>query len=354
MRFLPARTGHPQLRARWAVRAAVGIGMGGGLLGLAPTVSAVPPNATPAGEGATAVGQGSERPVDDPHVRAELIGILGDTLQSVGASGVIDDVAGPTNAIVSCLVDFAARSPSTDETPNMAGAVAPCFTVLNAVDPTALPRALASLKVGRLAATLTAAKVPHDPSTLHNPQRSTVLPPAAPPLPAIEPDPDTTETTPPDESTPDTSQSTPTTQQPGKTEPGSSGIVAPTTGTITSPFGDGRGHQGIDIANTIGTPIVSVAAGKVISAGPAQGFGLWVRIRHDDGTVTTYGHNNSNLVSVGERVTAGQTIATVGNRGQSTGPHLHFEVTSPKGKKVDPEKWLDDHGASITEADRNS
>ncbi|MDX5961849.1 peptidoglycan DD-metalloendopeptidase family protein [Rhodococcus opacus] len=122
---------------------------------------------------------------------------------------------------------------------------------------------------------------------------------------------------------------------------------APTSGLITSIFGDGRGHEGIDIANTIGAPIVSVADGEVINAGPAQGFGLWVRIRHDDGTVTTYGHNNGNLVAVGERVSAGQQIATVGNRGNSTGPHLHFEVTLPSGLKVDPEKWLQLGGRSL-------
>lgn len=123
---------------------------------------------------------------------------------------------------------------------------------------------------------------------------------------------------------------------------------------MTSTFGDGRAHQGIDIANSTGTPIVAVADGDVISAGPAQGFGLWVRIRHDDGTVTTYGHNNDNLVTVGQRVTAGEEIATVGNRGISTGPHLHFEVDTPAGNKVDPRLWLAERGATITGSDRDS
>ncbi|WKK11189.1 M23 family metallopeptidase [Rhodococcus ruber] len=128
-------------------------------------------------------------------------------------------------------------------------------------------------------------------------------------------------------------------------------FVAPTAGVITSTFGDARGHGGIDIANTMGAPIVAVADGEVISAGPAQGYGLWVRIRHDDGTVTTYGHNNTNLVTMGQRVKAGQKIATVGDRGNSTGPHLHFEVEDPTGVKADPVQWLAQRGASVVGVD---
>ncbi|MDI9938889.1 peptidoglycan DD-metalloendopeptidase family protein [Rhodococcus sp. IEGM 1351] len=133
--------------------------------------------------------------------------------------------------------------------------------------------------------------------------------------------------------------------------PGTKEFVAPSAGTVTSTVGDGRGHEGIDIANTLGAPIVAVADGEVIDAGPAQGFGLWVRIRHDDGTITTYGHNNDNLVEVGQRVKAGQQIATVGNRGQSTGPHLHFEIEDSDGEIVDPVKWLAKRGASIVGLD---
>ncbi|MBV6761451.1 M23 family metallopeptidase [Rhodococcus opacus] len=133
--------------------------------------------------------------------------------------------------------------------------------------------------------------------------------------------------------------------------PGTKEFVAPSAGTVTATMGDGRGHEGIDIANTLGAPIVAVADGEVIDAGPAQGFGLWVRIRHDDGTITTYGHNNDNLVEVGQRVKAGQQIATVGNRGQSTGPHLHFEIEDPDGEIVDPVKWLAKRGASIVGLD---
>ncbi len=134
----------------------------------------------------------------------------------------------------------------------------------------------------------------------------------------------------------------------GATLPGITGYVLPTRGTFTSGFGSrwGTFHNGIDIANAIGTPIYAVANGTVIDAGPAEGFGLWVRIRHDDGTITVYGHMYDFFVSVGERVPAGMQIARMGNRGDSTGPHLHFEVIV-NGQHVDPAQWLALHGLSF-------
>jgi len=90
-----------------------------------------------------------------------------------------------------------------------------------------------------------------------------------------------------------------------------------------------------------------VMDGTVISAGSASGFGLWVRVRHGDGTITVYGHVNECLVSVGERVSAGEQIATLGNRGQSTGPHLHFEVLRNGSRKIDPLVWLRGNDVSI-------
>ncbi|MGY2112520.1 M23 family metallopeptidase [Nocardia gipuzkoensis] len=132
--------------------------------------------------------------------------------------------------------------------------------------------------------------------------------------------------------------------QPGTipgTIPGTTGFALPARGIFTSGFGSrwGTFHNGIDIAGPIGTPIYAVANGTVIDAGPAQGFGLWVRIRHDDGSVTVYGHMYDFFVSVGERVPAGMQIARMGNRGDSTGPHLHFEVIVG-GQHVDPQQWL--------------
>ncbi|MEE2061719.1 M23 family metallopeptidase [Rhodococcus artemisiae] len=123
--------------------------------------------------------------------------------------------------------------------------------------------------------------------------------------------------------------------------------VTPVSGTLTSAFGPrwGSSHAGLDIANSIGTPVYAAASGTVIDSGPASGFGLWVQVRHDDGSTSTYGHINETLVTEGQRVQAGEQIATVGNRGQSTGPHLHFETTDPAGAKVDPAQWLQQRGA---------
>ncbi|WP_238598287.1 M23 family metallopeptidase [Saccharothrix sp. ALI-22-I] len=126
-------------------------------------------------------------------------------------------------------------------------------------------------------------------------------------------------------------------------------VVKPAEGTFTSGFGGrwGTTHYGVDIANPIGTPILSVMDGVVVEAGPASGFGLWVRVRHNDGTITIYGHVNETLVSAGQQVHAGQQIATMGNRGQSTGPHLHFEVWINGSQKINPVGWLGERGISL-------
>ncbi|MGW6376200.1 M23 family metallopeptidase [Rhodococcus sp. NPDC055112] len=136
----------------------------------------------------------------------------------------------------------------------------------------------------------------------------------------------------------------------GSVAPLKARTVQPVNGHMTSGYGArwGSHHGGIDIGANLGTPILSAANGEIISAGPASGFGLWVRVRHDDGTVTVYGHVNEYTVNVGQRVEAGQQIATVGNRGQSTGPHLHFEVWDANGVQQDPSEWLAANGVAVT------
>jgi murein DD-endopeptidase MepM/ murein hydrolase activator NlpD len=125
-------------------------------------------------------------------------------------------------------------------------------------------------------------------------------------------------------------------------------FVMPTQGVWTSGFGYRWGvlHGGIDIANSIGTPIVAVSDGVVIDVGPTAGYGAWVKLQHADGTVTLYGHVNTWLVSKGERVMAGDQIATIGNRGNSTGPHCHFEVLLNGTNRIDPVPWLAQRGLS--------
>jgi murein DD-endopeptidase MepM/ murein hydrolase activator NlpD len=125
--------------------------------------------------------------------------------------------------------------------------------------------------------------------------------------------------------------------------------VLPTDGRFTSGFGGrwGAMHEGIDLAAAIGTPIYAMTDGVVEESGPASGFGLWVVLRHPDGTRTVYGHVNRIFVDQGERVKAGQEIAEVGNRGHSTGPHLHFEVWDQDGTKINPAPWLQRHGIPV-------
>jgi murein DD-endopeptidase MepM/ murein hydrolase activator NlpD len=129
--------------------------------------------------------------------------------------------------------------------------------------------------------------------------------------------------------------------------------VLPAAGYTSSCYGARWGvtHFGIDIAAPMGTPIYAAGSGVVQRAGPATGFGLAVYIRGDDGAVTVYGHMNTYSVVAGERVVAGEQIATVGARGQATGPHLHFEV-HPNGAMysgaVNPAPWLRARGVPMS------
>lgn len=124
----------------------------------------------------------------------------------------------------------------------------------------------------------------------------------------------------------------------------------PTNGILTSGFGErwGSMHTGLDIAAPMGTPIYAAADGVVLEAGPAAGFGLWIKIQHEDGTVTIYGHNDTNIAVTGQKVRAGEQIATVGTRGFSTGPHVHFEVWINGVDKIDPIGWYAAKGISVT------
>jgi murein DD-endopeptidase MepM/ murein hydrolase activator NlpD len=108
-------------------------------------------------------------------------------------------------------------------------------------------------------------------------------------------------------------------------------------GRITSGFGPrGRSyHYGVDIGASTGTPVVAADAGVVIYAGWAGSYGNLVTIDHGNGFVTKYAHNSAVLVSVGQKVQKGTQIARVGSTGNSTGPHLHFEIIR-NGTAVNP------------------
>lgn len=130
---------------------------------------------------------------------------------------------------------------------------------------------------------------------------------------------------------------------------GTSPIVAsgslswPVRGPITSPFGWRMHpiyhrlilHEGIDIGADTGTPIRAANGGRVIVAGWVSGYGNYIAIDHGSGISTGYGHCSALFVAVGQTVQKGQVIGDVGSTGNSTGPHLHFEVRV-KGVPVDP------------------
>ncbi len=119
--------------------------------------------------------------------------------------------------------------------------------------------------------------------------------------------------------------------------------IWPATGWISSPYGIRRDpftgkkrfHEGIDITNRIGTPVLAPADGIVTFAGRNGGYGNVIYISHGLGVSTRYGHLSKIYVKVGQHVQRGDVIGAIGNTGRSTGPHLHYEVRINK-KPVNP------------------
>lgn len=113
-------------------------------------------------------------------------------------------------------------------------------------------------------------------------------------------------------------------------------------GSFSSPFGSrwGRMHKGVDWACSVGTTIKASSGGTVASAGWVNGYGYCITISHPDGKKTRYAHLSKILVSAGESVKQGEKIALSGNTGNSTGPHLHFEIFV-NGVQVNPMKYLE-------------
>lgn len=127
--------------------------------------------------------------------------------------------------------------------------------------------------------------------------------------------------------------------------------VLPVHGRLTTCFCMrwGAMHYGIDLAAPLGTPILAATDGVVLRAGPASGFGNAVYIQDADGDVQVYGHMRYYYVHAGEIVHAGDLIAKVGDQGESTGPHLHFQLDrgSMFGRPFDPVPWFKAHGITI-------
>lgn len=122
------------------------------------------------------------------------------------------------------------------------------------------------------------------------------------------------------------------------------GLIKPITGTITSRFGSvssirSGAHTGLDIGASSGTPVKAAASGTVIWAGYKGSLGNLVVISHSNGVQTYYGHCSKIYVSSGQSVSQGQTISAVGSTGNSTGPHLHFEIRV-NGVAYNPQNYV--------------
>jgi murein DD-endopeptidase MepM/ murein hydrolase activator NlpD len=125
-------------------------------------------------------------------------------------------------------------------------------------------------------------------------------------------------------------------------EPATKGLLDwPFRGVLYGRFGKkGREpHDGIDLAAPAGTPVQTAQEGTVLYAGEQKGYGLIVIVQHPNGIITLYAHNRDLRVKTGQTVRRSQVVATVGESGRTSGPHLHFEVRV-EGKPVDPMDYL--------------
>ncbi len=115
----------------------------------------------------------------------------------------------------------------------------------------------------------------------------------------------------------------------------------PLRGVLYARFGKkgAEPHDGIDLAAPAGTPVKTAGPGTVLFAGEQKGYGLIVIVEHDAGLITLYAHNRDLRVKTGQTLRAGQVVATVGDSGRTSGPHLHFEVRK-SGVPVDPLEHL--------------
>lgn len=125
--------------------------------------------------------------------------------------------------------------------------------------------------------------------------------------------------------------------------------IWPVAGIISQKFNAGVGagnntdadarHEGIDIIAESNALVLSAARGFVIQSGQDRDLGRFVKVDHDRGVQTVYGHLGRSFVNAGDHVDKGTTLGAVGNTGNSFGPHLHYEILV-RGKSVDPEQYL--------------
>lgn len=113
--------------------------------------------------------------------------------------------------------------------------------------------------------------------------------------------------------------------------------LLPTQGTISQFFT--LGHEGLDFAAPRFSPIITAASGIVVNAGWDSIFGNYIIVEHDENYSTFYGHLQTIDTKIGNRISSGELIGTVGSTGRSTSPHLHYEIRF-QGKPVDPSGYL--------------
>ncbi len=153
------------------------------------------------------------------------------------------------------------------------------------------------------------------------------------------PDADSPEPAPPDR--PVAAPDRPRPAKPVKVGRAGGSLQWPLRGVLYARFGrkGKEPHDGIDLAAPAGTPVKTAAPGTVLFAGEQQGYGLIVIVEHDGGLITLYAHNRDLRVKTGQKVREAQVVATVGDSGRTSGPHLHFEVRKD-GVPVDPLEHL--------------
>ncbi|WP_346775834.1 M23 family metallopeptidase [Micromonospora sp. HNM0581] len=181
--------------------------------------------------------------------------------------------------------------------------------------------------------------------------------PIAPDSPSPSPTPTASPTTKPSPTPkaspkPKASRTVTTTAKPSKsTQPKTSWVIPMVGGVITSCYGPRWGtlHAGIDFAMPAGTPVRAAFGGTVTKAGDVgDGYGISVVIDHANGYLTHYAHLSTATVGVGDKVSTGQTIGLEGSTGDSTGPHLHFEVHQGQmWNQIDPAPFLRARGVDV-------
>ncbi|MEQ4302872.1 M23 family metallopeptidase [Plantactinospora sp. B6F1] len=180
--------------------------------------------------------------------------------------------------------------------------------------------------------------------------REPVATPTTSPTPTATPTPGATATTRPPTAAPNRSSTSAKAASPTASRKAAAWVHPMPAAAVTSCYGMrwGTMHAGIDLAMPAETPIRAAGAGTVVDAGWAfAGYGISVVVDHGDGWLTHYAHQSRTVVSVGQRVKPGQVIGYEGSTGDSTGPHLHFEVHDGLWNQVDPAPWMRARGVDL-------